>query len=56
MEKEKSKEKGPYREKLNTSAKQQYVEKIVAINNIDPYDLPTAEWMKDPDLSHIQTL
>ncbi|KAF4109025.1 hypothetical protein G5714_010098 [Onychostoma macrolepis] len=42
MEKEKEKVKGLYREKLNNTAKQRYLEKLFDINNIDPYDLPSA--------------
>ncbi len=50
MEKEKSKRgEGPHWEKLNTSTKQQYLEKTEEINNIDSHNLPAAEWRKDPD-------
>ncbi len=48
MDKEKVGGEGPYREELNTSARQQYLEKIEEINNIDPYKLPAAEWRKNP--------
>ena len=50
MEKNKAKEKGPYRNKLTASAKQRYEEKLSDINNVYPYDLPAAEWDRDMDL------
>lgn len=34
----KKKEKGPYQEKINHNAKQQY-DKLITVNNIDSYDL-----------------
>ncbi|KAK9958524.1 hypothetical protein ABG768_008314 [Culter alburnus] len=49
MEKEKVKGKGLYREKLNNTAKQRYLEKLLDINTIDPYDLPVTEWTKNPE-------
>ena len=50
MEKNKAKEKGPYRNKLTASTKQRYEEKLSDINNVYPYDLPAAEWDRDMDL------
>ncbi|XDV34385.1 hypothetical protein PO909_004548 [Leuciscus waleckii] len=49
MEKNAAKEKGPYKEKLTTNAKQRYLEKLADIKNVDPYELPAAEWNRDLD-------
>ena len=49
MRKDKAEEKGPYRNKLTPSAKQRYLEKLSDIQNIDPYELPAAEWHRDLD-------
>lgn len=49
MEKGKEKEKVPYREKLSLNAKQRYLEKLITINGIDPYDLAAQDWTQDPD-------
>lgn len=35
-------QKGPYREKLTTNAKQRYLEKLADIKNVDPYEVPAA--------------
>ena len=39
MELFKEKEKGPYRDKLNATAKKRYLDKLSAINNVDTSDL-----------------
>lgn len=44
---EKTNTKVLYREKLNTSAKQRYLEKLCGINQIDPYELPAGDWSND---------
>ncbi|KAK7151618.1 hypothetical protein R3I94_008072 [Phoxinus phoxinus] len=49
MEKLKEKDKGPYREKLNATAKKRYLDKLSLINQVDPYDLVAQDWITDPD-------
>ncbi|XP_041952352.1 uncharacterized protein LOC121712273 isoform X2 [Alosa sapidissima] len=46
MDKEKT-TKRMYREKLNATAKQRYLEKLCEINQIDPYELSAGEWSRD---------
>lgn len=49
MNKSKTKERGAYRDKLNSVSKEGYFEKIKkAINGIDPYELSAREWLSDP--------
>ena len=44
MDKEKTNTKRMYREKLNATAKQRYLEKLNHINQIDPYELSAFSW------------
>lgn len=45
----KEKEKGPYQEQLNCNIKQWYLDKLVTINYIDPYDPAAQDWITAPD-------
>ncbi|XDV47723.1 hypothetical protein PO909_017288 [Leuciscus waleckii] len=56
MEKEEVKGKGLYRERLNNNARQLYLEKLLDINNMDPYDLQLQNGRKHYHLSHTLTL
>ena len=47
MDKEKTNTKRMYREKLNATAKQRYLEKLNHINQIDPYELSAFSWSRD---------
>ena len=40
---------GLYRDKLLPDAKKRYVEKINFIRNVDPYEVPKDQWIRDPD-------
>ncbi|XP_026064445.1 uncharacterized protein LOC113047301 [Carassius auratus] len=40
---------GLYRDKLLPDAKKRYIEKINFIGNVDPYEVPTDQWIRDPD-------
>ena len=41
---------GIYRDTLNKEARERYMEKIMIINGLDPYEIPTKEWSSDEDL------
>lgn len=39
---------GLYRDKLLPDARKRYLEKITLIGDMDPYEIPTTEWTRDP--------
>ena len=41
---------GIYRDTLNKEARARYMDKIIIINGLDPYEIPAKEWSTDEDL------